>query len=49
MLTTCPAQPVAIEPIDKEAIFQRALAKEELLRNQAAPVPEPVVPPTPGK
>lgn len=50
MLTTCPVQPVVPVVVDKEAVFKRALAKEELNRPQnlapAAPAPaEPVVTP----
>jgi adhesin transport system outer membrane protein len=37
MLTTCPADPVQPPAIDKEALFKRAMAKEELMRPQAAP------------
>jgi outer membrane protein, adhesin transport system len=39
MLTTCAAEAVNVTSSDKEAIFKRALAKEELLRGQAAPAP----------
>lgn len=50
MATTCPAEPINVADIDKEAVFRRAQAKEELFRQQAAPAPAPASPPkTPAK
>ncbi len=37
MATTCPAEPIVLQLSDKEAIFKRAMAREELLRSQNAP------------
>jgi adhesin transport system outer membrane protein len=37
MLTTCPEDPINLPTIDKEAVFQRALAKDQLVRGQATP------------
>lgn len=39
MMTTCPAEPIDIQVSDKEIIFKRALAKEDLLRGQTTPKP----------
>lgn len=39
MLATCPADPVLPPAIDKDAIFKRAMAKEELMRSQNAAAP----------
>lgn len=47
MLTTCPADPIDKLTVDKDAVFKRALAKEDLLRAQSAPAP--VVAPAPAK
>ncbi|WP_184415267.1 TolC family outer membrane protein [Rhodocyclus tenuis] len=45
-LTTCPDDPVNIPLVDKEAVFKRALAKDQLVRGQAQaqPAAEPVPP-----
>lgn len=40
-LTTCPDDPVNVPVVDKEAVFKRALAKDQLLRGQQAPAAEP--------
>jgi adhesin transport system outer membrane protein len=49
-LTTCPATAVEPPTIDKEAVFKRAMAKEELTRPQPpAPAPAPVPAPAPKK
>ena len=48
MMTSCPAEPIDIQAPDKESVFKRALAKEELLRSQFAPAaPEPATPAAP--
>ena len=45
MATTCPAEPVNVVTIDKEAIFKKAQAKEDLYRQQNAPAPAPALAP----
>lgn len=40
MATTCPPEPVNVIAIDKEEVFKRAMAKEELYRQQNAPAPQ---------
>lgn len=51
MATTCPADAIDMLSIDKEAVFKRAQAKEDLYRTQNAPAPvaEPVKPAAKGK
>ena len=41
MATTCPAEPVNVMTIDKDAVFKKAMVKEELYRQQNAPAPAP--------
>ncbi|MES1982177.1 MAG: TolC family outer membrane protein [Pseudomonadota bacterium] len=41
--TSCPAEPIPVLVQDKEAIFRRALSRENPARSAAAPVAEPVV------
>ncbi len=47
MFTTCPAEPVGVALIDKDAIFNLALEKDRLTRVKAAPPAPPVVALTP--
>jgi outer membrane protein, adhesin transport system len=49
MLTTCPPEPVNVAQSDKDGVFKRALAKEELLRSQSAPAPAPAPAAAPAK
>ena len=39
MLTTCPPEPIALQIPDKETVFMKAKAKEDLYRQQNAPAP----------
>ena len=43
MATTCPAEPINVMTIDKDAVFKKAMAKEELYRQQNAPAPAAAV------
>lgn len=49
MLTTCPADPIDLITTDKDAVFKRAMAKEDLLRTQFAPAPAVAPAPVPAK
>ena len=44
MLTTCPAEAIDVPAIDKEGLYKRALAKEELVRGQATTPAEAAAP-----
>ena len=44
MLVTCPAEPVNVQQIDKESIFKRAQAKEDLIRGETAAANAPAKP-----
>lgn len=48
MATTCPPDAIEIPSIDKEAIFKKAQAKEDLMRTPA-PAPVPQAAPTPAQ
>jgi len=49
MLTTCPPEPIALQIPDKETVFMKAKAKEELFRQQNAPAPAPAAKPAAKK
>jgi len=49
MLTTCPPEPIALQLADKETVYMKAKAKEDLYRQQNAPAPAaPVAPAKPA-